>query len=136
MAEADTVRADHYLAPETLAQLAPFELRDQNSIRAGRQCPNGQKQQNGEPSWHPRLSDHQQNGHQEVSQRTMPGRDQPHTDAAQSIGRQHHGEIKAFAAIHLPNPQRQKGKQPSHHQPLEHAARVPWNVQLAFGRLS
>ncbi len=27
MAEADTVRADHYLAPETLGQLAPFELR-------------------------------------------------------------------------------------------------------------
>ena len=27
MAETDTVRADQYLAPETLAQLAPFELR-------------------------------------------------------------------------------------------------------------
>ena len=27
MADAETVRADHYLAPETLAQLAPFELR-------------------------------------------------------------------------------------------------------------
>ncbi len=27
MADSDTVRADHYLAPETLGQLAPFELR-------------------------------------------------------------------------------------------------------------
>ena len=27
MAEADTVRAEEYLAPQTLVQLAPFELR-------------------------------------------------------------------------------------------------------------